>query len=60
MDTCKRTAIVTNRTPDTGQNNTPMNKDKKTKPWEDSDTTKMKTKKEKNQLPSVYYLNFVH
>lgn len=29
IDTCKRTAIVTNRTPVTGQNNTPMNKDKK-------------------------------
>lgn len=29
MDTCKRTAIVTNRTPVTGQNNTPMNKDTK-------------------------------
>lgn len=25
----QRTAIVTNRTPVTGQNNTPMNKDKK-------------------------------
>lgn len=29
MDTCKRTAIVTNRTPVTGQNNTHMYKDKK-------------------------------
>lgn len=29
MDTSKRTAILTNRTSVTGQNNTPMNKDKK-------------------------------
>lgn len=29
MDTCKRIAIVTNRTPVTGQNNKHMYKDKK-------------------------------
>lgn len=60
MDTCKRTAILTNRTPVTGPYNPHMYKDKKLNREKTAILPKWRPKKKKNQLPSVYYLNFVH